>query len=115
MYRVVQDLTVKVQGVIKTFPTGSVINLPEKSAQMFIQQGKLIPVEEEPQKPTTRQYEPTERDFELDRYINKPSPNPRGTKCFVCSDLGQRYGLAKDRTNRWYFGWVCLKCKPERN
>lgn len=49
MYRVVQDLTVKVSGTVKTFHIGSIIKLPEKSAQMFIKQGKLEPVAEEPQ------------------------------------------------------------------
>src|SRR3990172_11751347 len=44
MYKVVQDLTVKVNGTIKTFHVESIVNLPEKSAQMFIQQGKLVPV-----------------------------------------------------------------------
>jgi len=44
MYKVTNDLKLKVQGVIKVFPVGSVINLPEKSAQIFVQQGKLIPV-----------------------------------------------------------------------
>lgn len=44
MYRVVQDLTVKVNGAIKTFRMGSIVNLPEKSAQIFIQQGKIIPM-----------------------------------------------------------------------
>lgn len=49
MYEVIQNLTVKVQGVVKIFHVGSVIRLPEKAAQMFIQQGKLIPVAEESQ------------------------------------------------------------------
>lgn len=49
MYKVIQDLTVKVQGIIRTFLVGSVIKLPEKSAQMFIQQGKLEPIAEESQ------------------------------------------------------------------
>lgn len=44
MYKVITDLKVKVQGIIKVFPVGSLINLPEKSAQIFIQQGKLVPV-----------------------------------------------------------------------
>ncbi len=44
MYKVISDLKLKVQGAIKIFQVGSVINLPEKSAQMFIQQGKLVPV-----------------------------------------------------------------------
>jgi len=44
MYKVTSDLKLKVQGVIKVFLVGSVIKLPEKSAQMFIQQGKLVPV-----------------------------------------------------------------------
>ena len=47
MFKVTSSIKVKVQGVIKVFPVGSVINLPEKSAQMFIQQGKLVP--EKPQ------------------------------------------------------------------
>mgnify|MGYP001564519330 CR=1 FL=1 len=44
MHRVVQDLTVKVNGIIKTFHVGSIVRLPEKSAQIFIQQGKIIPM-----------------------------------------------------------------------
>ena len=44
MYKVTSDLKLKVQGVIKVFSVGSIIKLPEKAAQMFIQQGKLIPV-----------------------------------------------------------------------
>lgn len=48
MYKVTRDLTVKVQGTIKTFPVGSIVELPEKAAQMFIQQGKIKPVVEEP-------------------------------------------------------------------
>ena len=44
MYKVTNDLKLKVQGVVKVFLAGSVINLPEKSAQIFIQQGKLVPV-----------------------------------------------------------------------
>lgn len=44
MYKVINDLKLKVQGVVKVFPVGSVIKLPEKSAQIFIQQGKLVPV-----------------------------------------------------------------------
>lgn len=47
MHRVISDLTVKVQGVIKTFPAGSIVKLPEKAAQMFIEQGKLRPVSED--------------------------------------------------------------------
>ena len=49
MYEVTRDLTIKVQGVINVFHAGSLINLPEKSAQLFIQQGKLVPVQEKPQ------------------------------------------------------------------
>ena len=44
MYKVTCELKLKVQGVIKVFPVGSVINLPEKSAELFIQQGKLVSV-----------------------------------------------------------------------
>ena len=44
MYKVTSDLKLKVQGVIKVFPVGSVIKLPEKPAKMFIQQGKIEPV-----------------------------------------------------------------------
>lgn len=47
MYKVTSDLKLKVHGVIKVFPGGSVINLPEKSAQMFIQQGKIVPIKDE--------------------------------------------------------------------
>jgi len=74
MYKVTSDLKLKVQGVIKVFPVGSVINLPEKSAQMFIQQGKIVSIPEEPEKDTygelctffeTKSLEPTERDREF--------------------------------------------------
>ena len=44
MYKVTSELKLKVQGVIKVFFVGSIIKLPEKAAQMFIQQGKLVPV-----------------------------------------------------------------------
>lgn len=44
MYKVVQNLTVKVNGTIKTFHIGSVVKLSEKLAQMFIQQGKIEPL-----------------------------------------------------------------------
>ena len=44
MYKVTNDLKLKVQGVVKVFLAGSVINLPEKSAQILIQQGTLVPV-----------------------------------------------------------------------
>ena len=44
MYKVTSELKLKVQGMIKVFSVGSVIKLPEKPAQMFIQQGKLVPV-----------------------------------------------------------------------
>ncbi len=47
MYKVTSNLKLKVQGVIKVFPVGSVIKLPEKSAQMFIQQGKIEPIKDE--------------------------------------------------------------------
>lgn len=57
MFKVTNNLKVKVQGVIKVFPVGRVINLPEKSAQMFIQQGKIVSIPEEPQ--ITRNNEPT--------------------------------------------------------
>ncbi|GEM_PF-1572489 len=49
MYKVVQDLTVKVNGTIKTFHIGSIVNLPEKSAQTFIQQGKIVSIPEAPE------------------------------------------------------------------
>ena len=44
MYKVTSDLKLKVKGVLKVFLVGSVIKLPEKSAQMFVQQGKIKPV-----------------------------------------------------------------------
>lgn len=47
MYKVVHVLKVKVQGVIKTFPVGSIVKLPEKAAQMVIEQGKIRPVSED--------------------------------------------------------------------
>lgn len=58
MYKVIQDLKVKVQGVVKIFHAGSIVKLPEKAAQMFVQQGKLEPMPEEPQ---TVGYELSER------------------------------------------------------
>lgn len=47
MYKVTSDLKLKVQGVIKVFSVGSIIKLPEKAAQMFIQQGKIVSIPEE--------------------------------------------------------------------
>ncbi len=44
MYKVISDLKLKVQGVVKVFLAGSVIKLPEEAAQIFIQQGKLISI-----------------------------------------------------------------------
>ena len=55
MYRVVQNLTVKVHGLVKTFHIGSIVNLPEKSAQMFIQQGKIESVITESEQQTSVQ------------------------------------------------------------
>jgi len=46
MYEVIQDLKVKVQGVVKTFPAGSIVRLPEKAAQMFVDQKKIKPISE---------------------------------------------------------------------
>lgn len=46
MYKTICDLKLKVKGIVKIFPAGSLIRLPQKSAQMFIQQGKLVPVVE---------------------------------------------------------------------
>ena len=116
MYKVTSDLKLKVQGVIKVFLAGSVIKLPEKSAQIFIQQGKIVPIPEEPQ--ITRNNEPTERDRELERYIGKPSLNPNGYNCITCGAIGERYCLAFSNS-RWWWGWQCLKCRPynepERN
>jgi len=109
MYKVVQDLTVKVNGTIKTFHIGSIVNLPEKSAQMFVQQGKIVSIPEEPQ--ITRNYEPTERDRGLERHIGKPSLNPNGYKCTGCGAIGERYCLAFSN-GRWWWGWQCLKCNP---
>lgn len=44
MYKVIQNLTVRVKGVVKTFQVGAVINLPESAAKMFVYQGKIVPV-----------------------------------------------------------------------
>jgi hypothetical protein len=46
MFKVIQELTVKVNGTIKTFQVGSIVKLPIQAAQMFIEQGKLEPVVE---------------------------------------------------------------------
>ena len=35
MYKVTSDLKLKVQGVIKVFPVGSVIKLPEEAAKVY--------------------------------------------------------------------------------
>ena len=42
MYKVIIDLTLKVNGVVEVFPVGCVINLPEKSAHKLIKQGKIV-------------------------------------------------------------------------
>ena len=44
MYKVIRDLTVRIKGVVKTFPAGTLINLPESLTKIFIQQGKIAPV-----------------------------------------------------------------------
>ncbi len=44
MYKVVRDLTVKVKGVVKTYLPGTVVNLPEAAAKMFIGQGKIAQI-----------------------------------------------------------------------
>ena len=41
MYKVTSDLKLKVQGIVRIFSVDSVINLPEKSAQILVRQGKL--------------------------------------------------------------------------
>ncbi len=43
MYKVISDLKLKVQGVVKVFLAGNVIKLPEEAAKKFIQQGKIEP------------------------------------------------------------------------
>jgi hypothetical protein len=119
MYRVVgQDLKVKVNGTIKTFHIGSIVNLPEKSAHMFIQQGKIKPVAEEPQIPITQQYEPTESDRELEKIIGKPDMNPNRYLCVKYGKLAGRYCLGHVKDRLWW-AWWCLECRPytepERN
>ncbi len=90
MYRVIQDLTVKVGGTIKTFPVGAVIKLPENAATMFVSQGKIRPI--------------------ISRTDN-------GICCSICGGIAERYALSMDKSIRW--GWFCLKCRPysepERN
>lgn len=41
MFKVVQILTVKLDGQPKTFQPGSIVRLPEAAAQKLIEQGKL--------------------------------------------------------------------------
>ncbi|KXK28785.1 MAG: hypothetical protein UZ01_02525 [Candidatus Brocadia sinica] len=64
------------------------------------------------EEPITGRYEPTEADRRLERYISKPSENPKGYKCSKCGGLGERYCLGQGRDARWYWSWRCLKCSP---
>lgn len=121
MYKVVQDLTVKVNGTIKTFYIGSIVNLPEKSAQMFIQQGKIESVITEPEQQTSvqeskkkssRHCEPTQPNWKLNKRIGLPDMNPNKYKCLQCSAIAGRYCLAQDLNGKWLWGWMCLKCCP---
>ncbi len=73
MYKVTSDLKLKIQGVVKMFSVGSVINLPEQSAQIFIQQGKLMPV-----------FEPTD-DLNERMAIMGENTEPEQTKPYVTS------------------------------
>lgn len=47
MYKVIQTLVVKVKGEVKRFAIGSIVKLPESTAQMFIKQGKIEPLTEQ--------------------------------------------------------------------
>lgn len=67
------------------------------------------------QKPIIKRYEPTEDDWALDRYhAQQTTPNPKGYKCIVCGNLGETYRLV-NKADRWWFGWLCSICKPDRN
>lgn len=44
MYKVLSEFKVKVKGEIVVMVVGSVIDLPEAAAQMFIEKGKIEPV-----------------------------------------------------------------------
>jgi len=48
MYKVLSDFKVRVRGKIKVVSAGSVINLPEAAAKVFVQQGKIEPVGSDP-------------------------------------------------------------------
>ncbi|NUN23901.1 MAG: hypothetical protein HUU09_10610 [Candidatus Jettenia caeni] len=65
------------------------------------------------------EYRPTEADFELERYIGRPSTNLNGNKCITCGAIGERYCLGQDSFGKWWWGWRCLRCRPyiepERN
>ena len=79
----------------------------------YLQQSKP-----EPQKPITRQYEPTQRDLELEKAIGKPDMNPNRHPCVKCGELAVRYCLGHVHDRLWW-AWWCLECRPytelERN
>lgn len=58
------------------------------------------------------EYRPTEADFELERYVGRPSANPNGYKYITCGAIGERYCLGKDLFGKWWRGWRCLRCRP---
>ena len=77
------------------------------------------PEPQKPEKPTTRQYELTERDYEIERYIGKPDLNPNKYPCARCGTIAGRYCLGQNLDGKWWWAWWCLRCRPytepERN
>ena len=118
-YKVLEKIRIRVGENVKEFEPNKIIKLPEQSARLLIEKGKIRLVDEPAQKPITRHYEPTERDRELERYIGRPSMNPSSYKCIRCGAIGERYWLGQDIKDKWWWGWQCLRCspyhEPERN
>lgn len=95
MFKVVQKLTVKVGGQVKTFQPGSIVRLPEAAAQMFIQQGKIEKVFEKVfKKAESNKLKPS-------RYI-----------CPLCGGYGKRLMFNQNRVGKYGWFWYCIHCKP---
>lgn len=112
-YEVTIPFTVKTKQGDLTLNPGQAITLVAEKAIKLIADGKIRPIE--PDKQITKRYEPTEADWALDRYhAQQDNHNQKGYKCIICSNIGETYRLI-NKTDRWWFGWVCRNCKPNRN
>lgn len=69
-------------------------------------------LQQQPQKPESKHYEPTQHDLELEKEIGKPDLNPNKYPCVRCGVIAGRYCLGLNKGNRFVWGWQCLRCRP---